>query len=304
MPSSKKKLIVLLGPTASGKTAIGIELAKWLGTEIISADSRQVYREMNIGTAKPSAEQLREVKHHLISHVSITEHYNAGQFEKDALAILNEIFKEKYHAVVVGGSGLYINVLCHGLDNLPESNPEIRQSLVKKLELQGIESLQEELGECDPVYCQTADIHNPSRLMRALEVFRITGKPYSSFRKGSKAERDFEIIKIGLLLPREDLVERINRRTDAMMEHGFLEEVKSLVSYRENNALNTVGYKELFDFLDGKYSMEEAIEKIKVNTRRYAKRQMTWFRKDKEIIWINPGDLNSIKKVLNSTLNT
>lgn len=296
------KLIILLGPTASGKTSIGIELAQWLGTEIISADSRQVYREMNIGTAKPTADQLEAVKHHLVGHVSVTQNYNAGQFEKDALEILARIFNNRQYALLVGGSGMYIDALSQGLDELPDSDPVTRQALKEQLEASGIESLQEELRKCDPSYFNTVDLHNPSRLMRALEVFRITGKPYSSFRKGKKAKRDFNIIKIGLLIQRQELMDRIANRTDAMMRMGLLEEVKSLLPLRSFNALNTVGYKELFEYLDGRCALEEAVEKIKINTRRYAKRQMTWFRKDAEIHWFDPRHPEMIQEFLVSKL--
>lgn len=296
--SRKNTLIVLLGPTASGKTAIGVEVAQWLGTEIISADSRQVYREMNIGTAKPSADQLLAVKHHLIGHISINENYNAGRFEKEALAILSKIFTNKKFAMVVGGTGLYIDALCNGLDELPESDPGIRRFLKEQHEIHGIQYLQKELEKNDPVYFRFVDIHNPSRLMRALEVIMITGRPYSSFRKGKRTGRDFEIIKIGLLLPRQELITRIRQRTDEMMRLGLLEEVNSLLPFKSNNALNTVGYRELFDFLDGKCSLEQAIEKIKINTSRYAKRQMTWFGKDNEIAWFTPDDLEGMKKFL------
>jgi tRNA dimethylallyltransferase len=294
----ENKLIVIIGPSASGKTALAIEMAKWLGTEIISADSRQVFREMNIGTAKPSIEQLKAVRHHLIGNVSITEKYNAGRFEKDALACLSAIFKYNQYALLVGGSGLYINALCHGLDELPDSDPEIRDSLVRRFRLHGIEFLQDALKKADPEYYTNVDLANPNRLIRALEVFEITGMPYSAFRKGVQVKRDFDILKLGLAVPRDKLISRINERTDKMMQDGLLEEVKSLLPFRSSNALNTVGYKELFDYLDGKYSLEEAVEKIKINTRRYAKRQMTWFRRDQEIVWFDPENEDGIKNLM------
>ena len=298
----KSRLVVLLGPTASGKTTLGIGLAQWHNTEVISADSRQVYREMNIGTAKPSPQQLQMVTHHLIGHVSVTETYNAGRFEKEALAILSRLFITRPFALLVGGTGLYINAICHGLDELPESDPGLRQKLKELYHAHGIGYLQEELLRSDPDYFQVVDIHNPARLMRALEVSMVTGRPYSSFRKGHIAMRNFEIVKIGLEIPREELIRRINHRVDHMMQEGLLEEVISLLPFRAANALNTVGYTELFDYLDGKSSLEEAVEKIKINTRRYAKRQMTWFRKDKEIAWFDPMEEDSILEYISTKL--
>lgn len=283
-----KKLIVITGPTASGKTSMAIALARWLGTEIVSADSRQVYKEMSIGTAKPTAEQLAEVKHHLVGHVSITENYNAGRYEKDALECLDRLFLRYDKVILAGGTGLYINALCHGLDELPESDLGIRQRLEDQLNNEGIVALQDALLQADPAYYQTVDLSNPVRLMRALEVCEISGKPYSSFRKGKRVNRDFNILKIGLEVPREELINRINNRIDEMIRAGLLEEVISLLPYRRQNALNTVGYSELFDHLDGKTTLEDAIAKVKINTRRYAKRQMTWFRRDPEIVWLKP----------------
>ena len=294
----ENKLIVILGPTASGKTSLAIELAKWLGTEIISADSRQVFREMNIGTAKPTHDQLEAVRHHLIGHVSISENYNAGRFEKEALEVLSLLFKTRRNVILAGGSGLYINTLCHGLDEIPDSDPEIRESLKDRFNRQGIRYLQESLKIADHDYYEIVDLANPNRLIRALEVIEITGKPYSAFRKGQKIIRGFDILKIGLDVPRNELIERINKRTDEMMGCGLLEEVRSLLPFRSCDALNTVGYKELFDYLDGKCTLKEAVEKIKINTRRYAKRQMTWFRKDPEIHWINPQKADRIKNLI------
>jgi tRNA dimethylallyltransferase len=294
----ENKLIVILGPTASGKTSLAVDLAKSLGTEIISADSRQVFREMNIGTAKPTHDQLEAVRHHLIGHVSITENYNAGRFEKEAMAILSDLWKKHEQVLLVGGSGLYINALCHGLDELPDSDPEIRDSLARRFRLHGIDFLQDALKKADPEYYKNVDLANPNRLIRALEVFEITGMPYSAFRKGVQVKRDFGILKLGLAVPRDKLIRRINERTDKMMQDGLLEEVKSLLPFRSSNALNTVGYKELFVYLDGKCSLEEAVEKIKINTKRYAKRQMTWFRRDQEIVWFDPENEDGIKNLM------
>ncbi len=291
-------VFVILGPTACGKTALSIELARWLGTEIISADSRQVFREMIIGTARPSDEQMQAVRHHLVGHVSVKEQYNAGRFEQEALECLAGIFRKKQYAVVAGGTGLYIQALCQGLDTIPGGDPDIRKYLQAQFEKHGINWLQDQLKACDPVYYSTADIHNPARLLRAVEVYRISGIPYSSFRKNETPKRPFNILRIGIDMPREELVSRINTRVEEMMQNGLLEEVKALLPFRDLNALNTVGYKELFGYLDGKSSLEEAVENIRVNTRRYAKRQMTWFRKDKEIKWIVSPDLEEAKRII------
>lgn len=291
-----KYLVILLGPTASGKTSMGIELAKWLGTGIISADSRQVYREMIIGTAKPSNVQLQTIPHYLIGHVPVTESYNAGRFEKEALSALTGIFKKNDIALMVGGTGLYINTLCYGLDKLPGPDPAVRQSLREKFMAEGIDGLQAELKNFDPDYCLTVDMQNSSRLLRALEVCRISGRPYSSFLKGKKASREFNTLKIGMDPGREKLIERINLRVEDMMNQGLLEEARTLLPFRKHHALKTVGYQELFDHLDGKLSLEQAVDRIKINTRRYAKRQMTWFRKDREIIWFQPHETEAVKQ--------
>jgi len=283
-----KTLLIILGPTASGKTELAIRAAQWLDTEIISADSRQFYRELSIGTAKPSPEQLSAVRHHFIGHLSVTEDYNIARFENDAIELLEVLFEKHDVVVMCGGSGLYIDAVCHGIDEQPEHNPQIRKQLTEKYREKGIGYLQEQLQKLDPGYFNTVDISNPQRLLRAVEVCLITGKPYSGYRKGELKDRSFRIVKIGLEISREKLTERINRRTDEMIGAGLVDEVKGLFSYRHLNALNTVGYKEIFCYLDGEWSLEEATEKIKINTRRYAKRQMTWFRKDKTVTWIDP----------------
>lgn len=289
MSSEKTKtLYVVCGPTAVGKTDFAIELAEKLGTEIISADSRQLYREIPIGTAQPSAEQLNRVKHHFIANRSIEEDYNAGMFERDALVLLDELFLKYESVVCCGGTGLYIKALCEGLDDLPESDEKIRLQLTERLKTEGLESLQNQLQELDPVHFERMDTQNPQRVMRALEVCLSTGKPFSSFHGVEKAERPFAIKKIGLELPREELYDRINKRVDQMLEDGWLEEAKAVFNRRHLNALNTVGYKELFQYLSGKITLEEATEKIKTNTRRFAKRQLTWFKKDAEIEWVHP----------------
>lgn len=303
MDSKNKTLIVIAGPTASGKTAVGIQLAQQLGTEIISADSRQFYREMAIGTAKPSAHELVQAQHHFINSHSINDSFNVGDFEQQGLALLNKLFQSHATVVMVGGSGLYIKAICEGFDQLPPVDPTIREQLNAAYESEGIGYLQEKLKQADPEYYQQVDLQNPQRLIRALEVFESNGSPYSSFRTASERQRPFRILKVGLSLPRELLYERINLRVDDMINQGLVEEVKSLLPHRHLNALNTVGYSEIFDYLDGKVSLPIAIDRIKQNTRRFAKRQMTWFNKDKEINWVEPGKVvDFVRESLNNML--
>lgn len=296
-----KVLLVILGPTASGKTELAIKLAQYFCTEIISADSRQFYKELSIGTAKPSEDQLNVVKHHFIGHISIFENYNISRFEKDVLVLLDNLFRTHDVVIMCGGSGLYIDAVCKGLDEQPENNPNVRQKLEYEYGKQGIGYLREELKRLDPEYYRQVDLSNPNRLMRALEVCQVTGRPYSSFRKGTIKKRPFTTVRIGVDISRQVLVERINARTDKMITEGLVEEVRALFPYRHLNALNTVGYKEIFDYLSGKMTLEEAIDKIKINTRRYAKRQMTWFRKDPDIKWFEPESLTPV--VPGKTLN-
>ena len=288
----RKKLIVILGPTASGKTAFSIDLAKKYKTEIISADSRQFFKEMSIGTAKPGLEEQNGVKHHFINSHSIEEFFTAGQFERDGLSVLDDIFKTNDYAICVGGSGLYINALCDGLDDIP-GDLSVRNELNAQFEKQGIEPILNELKEKDPAFFKIVDQKNHQRVIRAVEVIRVSGKPYSSLRKSSKKERSFDIVKIGIEHPREILYDRINRRVDIMIEAGLIEEVQSLIDFRNHNALQTVGYKEIFEFLDGNISKEESIELLKRNTRRFAKRQLTWFRKDESTRWISFEEIDS-----------
>ena len=295
-------LVVILGPTASGKTDLAIKVAKWLDTEIISADSRQFYREISIGTAKPSAEQLVAVKHHFIGHISITENYNISRFEKDAIRLLEKLFETNRVLVMTGGSGLYIDAVCNGIDEQPEHDPAIRHLLKEEYKAKGIKYLQKELLSLDPTYYREVDLSNPNRLMRALEVCKMTGNPYSSYRKGHRQQRAFRTVKFGILVSRELLAERINRRVDEMMATGLVEEAKANYSFRNLNALNTVGYKEIFEYLDGNCSLEEAVEKIRINTRRYAKRQMTWFRKDPGIIWIDQEKEQELKGIIYNSI--
>ena len=280
-------LICVVGPTAIGKTTLGIKIAKHFSTEIISADSRQFFKEMTIGTAVPSAEELAAVPHHFIQDRSIFEAYSVGDFERDALAKLKELFKENNVVVLVGGSGLYVDAVVRGLDTFPKISKDSRLQLIKEYETTGLENLQQELKEQDPVYFETVDIHNHHRVIRALEIIRGTGKPFSSFLNQGAAERNFQTLYIGLLADRPLVYNRINTRVDLMMESGLLEEAKSLYPQKELNALQTVGYRELFQFLDGTISKEEAISEIKKNTRRFAKRQGTWFRKNKAIKWFD-----------------
>jgi len=279
------KLIVIAGPTASGKTAAAIELAKHYNTVIISADSRQFYREMSIGTAKPSRDELAEVKHYFINTLSITDIFTAGDYEKRCLTLLNDLFKVHEVVILVGGSGLFIKAVCEGFDEFPDPVPGLREKLNKEFEENGIVYLQEKLKISDPEYYEVVDLNNPQRVIRALEVSESTGKPFSSYHKSTPNKRPFQVIKLGLNLPRADLYQRINHRVNTMIQHGLVEEAKSLLTHRRLNALNTVGYSELFEYFDNKINLTDAVELIKQNTRRFAKRQMTWFGKDEEIVW-------------------
>lgn len=286
MAKKAKTLHVVCGPTAVGKTAYSIKLAQKLGTEIISADSRQLYREIPIGTAQPSDEELTLVKHHFIASRSVSEDYNAGAFAKDALELLDSLFKHYDDVVMCGGTGLYIKAVVDGFDDLPKADLETRKQIEKGFKEGGMEYLQTELKRLDPVHYKTTDLNNKQRLMRALEVCLVSGKPYSEQRTGGAAQRDFNIKMIGLSMPRELLNERINFRVDQMMEDGLLEEVKAVHHLKKTNALQTLGYRELFDFLEDKCTIQEALEKMKTNTRRFAKRQMTWFRRDERVDWV------------------
>ena len=289
-----KTLIVILGPTAIGKTALSIKLARHFNTEIISSDSRLLFKEMKIGTAVPSTEELNSVKHHFIGNLSISDYYNVSKFEKEALHKLDDIFLKNNLAIMVGGSGLYIDAVCKGIDDLPDPDKKLRHEINEIFKSSGIEALQKKLKELDPEYYLIVDLKNPKRLMRAIEVCLQTGKTYTSLRKNKTGKRDFNIIKIGLNCEREKLFERINLRVDKMINEGLLDEVKELYKHKNLNSLNTVGYKEIFDFLDNKTTFEQAIENIKTNTRRYAKRQLTWFKRDEEIKWFHPTEKNEI----------
>jgi tRNA dimethylallyltransferase len=298
-----KTVIVIVGPTAVGKTAVAIQLAKHFNTAIISADSRQCFKELNIGVARPSEEELLQVNQHFIASHSIQQEVTAAAFEQYALQKVQEIFQQHDVAVMVGGTGLYIKAFCEGLDIIPEIDPVVRKNIITAYKENGISWLQEQLKEKDPAFATAGEMQNPQRMMRALEVIESTGQSILSFRKGEKQQRDFNIIKIGLELPKHEVHRNINTRVDLMMEFGLLDEVKKLSPYRHLNALQTVGYTELFDYLDGNLTLKEAVEKIKINTRQYAKRQITWFRKDKEIQWFMPGNVDEMKKWLDGIKN-
>lgn len=299
-----KTLVVIVGPTGIGKTALAIALARHFSTEIISADSRQFFKEMEIGTAKPSPEELAAAPHHFIDSHSIETLFSTGDFEIQALQLLEELFKKQDLLIMVGGSGLYIDAVCNGLDDLPDTDLNIREKLKEQLEKEGIASIKEQLKTHDPEYYEKVDQANPQRMVRGLEFFLSTGEKLSSYQTNSKKQRPFNIIKIGLNMDRSALYQQINHRVDKMMEAGLLEEVKGLQDYRKYNALNTVGYSELFDYLDGNITLETAIDKIKQNTRRFAKRQLTWFRRDDSTAWFEPTESKAvilhIDKILNS----
>ena len=283
-----KHLITIIGPTAIGKTNLAIKIANYFKTEIVSADSRQFYKEMNIGTAKPSNSELNSIKHHLINNKSINDDYNISDYEKDALNSINSIFNKNDIAILVGGSGLYINTILYGLDEIPEISTDTRNSLYLDLELKGIKKLQDQLKLLDPVSHDAIDINNPRRLIRALEVSISTGKSYSSFLKKKKKKRDFNIIVLGINQDRSELYNKIDTRVDNMVESGLINEAKELYSLKSLKALNTIGYSEVFNYIENKYSLEECISEIKKNTRRYAKRQLTWFKSIDKVEWITP----------------
>jgi tRNA dimethylallyltransferase len=294
----KKNLIVIAGPTAVGKTALSIELAKFYNCPVISADSRQFYKEMSIGTAKPTKEEMQDVPHYFIDNISIHDTYNVGQFEREAIDCIETLFKDHEQLILVGGSGLYINAILNGVDEFEEIPAHIREQLIKDYEEKGLIYLQEELKLKDEVYYNQVDLNNPQRIMRALEVCIHNNKPYSSFRTKEKKQRSFDTINILINTDREALYHRINKRVDIMMQNGLLEEVKSLYPYKHLNALNTVGYKELFDFIDNKCTLEEAVNLIKQNSRRYAKRQLTWFNHQGDFETFEPTDLEKLKAYL------
>lgn len=301
--AAAKTLVCVVGPTAVGKTAVGIRLAQHFQTAVLSADSRQFYREMTIGTAKPSEKELAMVPHYFINSHQITDTYSAGDFERDALLLLAELFLHQDVVVLVGGSGLFVRALCYGLDELPKPLPGVRDRLIDLYNQRGLEHLRALLKQVDPLYFDEVDNQNPQRVMRALEVYESTGTPFSHFRRGRAVERPFHVLTLGLDTDRDALYHGINSRVDAMIAAGLLKEVESLSPYRHKPPLLTVGYAELFDYLDGKCTLMEAVERIKQNTRRYAKRQLTWFRKDKTTVWFAPEDIGEMISYVSSRLN-
>lgn len=292
--SGNKRVIIICGATATGKTALAIDTAKLLHTSIISCDSRQCYREMSIGVAKPSDEELAAVPHYFINSHSITDTVNAAVFESYALNVADKLFKHSDHVIMAGGTGLYIKAFEQGIDPIPAISPDIRQAIVEEYTKNGLDWLQSVVRSEDPLFYDTGETRNPQRLMRALEVMRGTGQSIRSYQQGAKVNRPFAVEKIGIELPKELLHERINARVDQMMADGLLQEVESLVEFHQLPALRTVGYAEIFAYLDGQLGLDEAIERIKINTRQYAKRQMTWFRRDPTIRWISPAEFATV----------
>ena len=289
-----KTLIVIVGPTAVGKTGCALHLAKHFSCEIVSADSRQMYRNLTIGTAAPSSHELSLAQHHFVGFLEPDAYYNASDYEHDALNCIATIHKSNTVAILVGGSMLYVDAILNGIDNMPDVDPEIREKLYNRFKTEGIEPLRLELKQIDPVYYARTDLKNHVRIIHALEVFLTTGKPLSSYHTHKKKERPFKTIKIGLELPRDVLYDAINKRVNLMIANGLIDEVKGLAAFKHFNALNTVGYKEIFGYLDGKYSLDRAIELIQQNSRHYAKKQLTWFKRDSEIRWFNPADIDAI----------
>lgn len=283
-----KRLIVITGPTAVGKTDLCMNVARYLGVPIINADSRQLYRELKIGTAAPTPQQLEQVKHYFVGTLSIGDYYSASMYEQDVLTLLQEQFSHHDYALLAGGSMMYIDAVCNGIDDIPTVDNETRALLKRRLAEEGLPALVEQLRQLDPEHYAIVDRKNPRRVVHALEICLMTGKTYTSFRRSEKKARPFSIIKIGLNRDRSELYHRINLRVDAMMSEGLLDEVRSLMPFKETNALNTVGYKELFDYFDGRWSLEEAVERIKGNTRRYARKQLTWYKRDEQMKWFHP----------------
>jgi tRNA dimethylallyltransferase len=297
-----KHLIIITGPTAIGKTRVAIETANFFNTEIVSADSRQIYRELNIGTAVPSKAELNSIKHHFVHSHSIQDTYNASRFETEAMELLEDLFKKYDVVVLTGGSMLYIDAICKGIDTMPDVDPELRQNLKNSLKENGIESLRVQLKKLDPDYYRQVDLKNPARIVHALEICLMTGRPYSSFRTSPNKERPFSILKIGLNCNRAELHHRINQRVDKMVEAGLEEEARSVYPLKHLNSLNTVGYREFFAHFNGEITKEKAIELIKRNSRRYARKQLTWFRKDAEMNWFTPQDSAKIIKFIQNKI--
>ena len=297
-------LVIVLGPTGVGKSDISVQLAKHYHTEIVSADSRQFFRELSIGTAVPSAADLAEVPHHFIQNKSIHHYYNVSEYETEALQCIQELFKKVNPVILTGGSMLYLDTICNGIDDIPTVDPEIRDEVIRWYEACGIEALRQRLLKVDPEYYQIVDLNNPKRMLHAVEVCQMTGKTYTSFRTQTVRERPFRIIKIGINQDRKVLYERINQRVLRMMEAGLLEEAQSVYPCRTLNSLNTVGYKELFTFLDGDCSLDEAVDMIQRNSRKYARKQLTWFRRDQSITWFEPNQLSEVVAFIDQKMNT
>jgi tRNA dimethylallyltransferase len=296
-------LIVITGPTGVGKSEVSMRIARYFNTEIISADSRQMFREMKTGTAAPGVTDMNQINHHFVGSLTIRDPYNAGKFEMEVVLLLENLFRTYPLVLMTGGSMLYIDAVCKGIDDLPAVDPEIRKNLTEKFETEGIESLRFDLKKLDPVYYRQVDLHNPKRLLHALEMCIMSGKPYSELRTRTHKKRPFHIVKIGLTADRQVLYERINRRVDQMIASGLEDEVRNLLHFRLENALNTVGYREWFDYFDGKISKEAVVEKIKSNSRRYARKQMTWFRKDPDISWFDISETEKIIPFIEETLS-
>ena len=292
--SSGKTLIVITGPTAVGKTALCLDIARHFGIPIINADSRQIYREMCIGTARPTNEEMQQARHYFVGTLSLNDYYSASLYEQQVMELLDTLFSHSDYALMAGGSMMYIDAVCNGIDDIPTVDPETRATLKHRLADEGLDALVEQLRQLDPEHYETVDRQNPRRVVHALEICLMTGRTYTSFRKAERKRRPFRIVKIGLNRDREQLYARINSRVDKMMAEGLLNEATALYPQREANALNTVGYKELFDYIDGRWTLEEAVERIKGNTRRYARKQLTWFKRDPEMRWFHPDDKQDI----------
>lgn len=297
-------LVILLGPTGVGKTELSLRIAEHFGSSIISSDSRQLYKDLPIGTAAPTPEQMARVKHYMVGTLDLTDYYSASNFEEDVISLLNTLHQTTPTVVMTGGSMMYIDAVCKGIDDIPTVTPEIREAIYTQFEREGLEPILAELKEADPIHYDEVDRMNYKRVIHAVEICRMTGKPYSSFRTNIKKERPFKIIKIGLTRDRDELCDRINRRVDQMMADGLLEEARKVYPYRHLNSLNTVGYKELFNYFDGEWSLDFAVEKIRRNSRVYARKQMTWFKRDEEIEWFHPEDETEILQYLNEAIST
>lgn len=297
-----KTLVVITGPTAAGKTDVALDIAKAYGVPVVNADSRQIYRGMETGTAAPTREQMADVKHYFVGILPPDATYSASMYESDALRLLDRLFAESDVALMCGGSMMYIDSVCNGLDDMPSVRPDIRADLMDTLRDDGLNALLGELAAADPEYYEAVDRNNWRRVVHALEVCRQTGRPFSSFRKGTRAPRPFRVVKICVTRPREELYDRINARVDRMMSSGLLDEVRRLAPYRGSNALNTVGYKELFDYIDGRTTLEDAVTRIKSDTRRYARKQLTWYRRQNDVLWVHPDDMEQIMRHISANV--